>query len=103
MKNFEEVFSDLLADTRKVEVSEVARTVATTIGLLDRRSENFARVKKESPKGYIGLLNTLTLTLIANLSVIGKDEAEVRKFGSEIKDDCVRSMAVLAVGEGEVK
>ena len=100
MKNFEDVFKELLKDHREVTLSDVAKVLVATLGVLDEKSGNFAKVKAATKDGYTGMLNTLTLSIISNLAILGKTEEEAKAFKAGIKDKNVKSMTLVMVEEG---
>lgn len=90
MKSIEDVLKKLKEDHRKVEVCDVVDCVLNTILLLDQESGNFKEVATKLPKGYNGIVNSLTLSLIANLAILGLDDDEAMKYFKDFDDKGVK-------------
>ncbi len=93
-KDFVDVFKDLLDDDRMVRLSDVAEMFVATLSMLDEKSGNFAKVKEATPKGYTGMMNTILLSMLSNLSILGMDEDGAKAFQESIEDKNVVSMTL---------
>lgn len=92
MKTIEDVLKQLKNDRREVEIRDVVDCVLNTLLLLDRKSGNFREVATKLPKGYNGIINTLTFSLIANLAILGLDEDEAMQYVKDFDDKDVKSV-----------
>lgn len=101
MKTIDDVLKELKNNHREVEICDVVDCVLNTLLLLDQKSGNFKEVATKLPKGYNGIVNTLTFSLIANLAILGLDDDEAMEYVKDFDDKGVKSMnAFVLVKKG---
>ena len=92
MKTIDDILKKLKNDHRKVELCDVVDCVINTLLLLDQKSGNFKEVAAKLPKGYNGIMNTLTFSLTVNLAIMGLDEDEAMEYVKDLDDKGVKSV-----------
>lgn len=104
MKNtIEKIFQELVKDHREIPIGAAVKRVIHTLGVLDQKSESMNNAKKAMPKTYVGMLNSITLSLITSIATYGMSEEEVIKFAESIEDPGVKrvGIAILKEADGE--
>lgn len=92
MKTIDDILKKLKNDHRKVEICDVVDCVFNTLLLLDQKSGNFKEVAAKLPRGYNGIVNTLTFSLTVNLAILGLDEDEAMEYVKDLDDKGVKSV-----------